>query len=91
MDPPEELTALTAGNQTSIANRLRSSVTIVVSPSIDAQAFAIRLNNMTDSKADIVTVVHLRKYIHFWMTIWVGASNRRVGYIASVGIIISLL
>lgn len=40
-----------------IANRLRSSVTIVVSPSIDAQAFAIRLNNMTDSKADIVTVV----------------------------------
>ena len=40
-----------------IANRLRSSVTIVVSPSIDAHAFAIRLNNMTDSKADIVTVV----------------------------------
>ena len=40
-----------------ITNRLRSSVTIVVSPSIDVQSFAVRLNNMTDSKADIVTVV----------------------------------
>ena len=40
-----------------IANRLRSSVTIVVSPSINAQAFAYHINSMTDSKADMVKVV----------------------------------
>ena len=40
-----------------IANRLRSSVTILVSPSVDARMIAMRINAMTDSRADAVSVV----------------------------------
>ena len=45
-----------------IANRLRSSVTIVVSPSIDVQAFSIRFNNMIDSRTSAVSVVPFTRH-----------------------------
>ena len=39
------------------ANRLRSSMTVVVSPGINVRDFSIRFNNMTDSRTDIVNVI----------------------------------
>ena len=40
-----------------LANRLRSSVTVLVSPTVDASALAMRINSMTDARADAVSVV----------------------------------